>query len=439
MAMLHNALLGAIAIGLFGGMIAYGTLFTPVKGDEGPTCAGQHTTGHKRVTVAEIARNEEAPGALVKAYGKLDRSAASDVFYLRDGAYAVRLDVAGCEDLEAFERGEFPAFVKGRVVTRDGVSFVRVDGMAQDAPWLVRYAFDASAFFGLAFLFALVLAFFRGVGWFLRLIGFSKRKAPKAVTEEQLQRRAGSSVLTGLFAPVVWAINPFVGAYSSVEGIVSGVKGLRSKKRAAAIAGIVLCCLTAIVSPLAFLAAGVYQDSEGFFLRPLIERFPEPRMKQPPRLIEKEPYVDAKEGFSVRLPLDWETGDGSGFGLTFLAYAPEEDKTPEGKTFTPNLTLLSGPSEGFDAKKSAEAIIAGRMKTIGDFRLHEDEALPAENGHERWLVGGSGVSDGNDLRTLGIIEIANGRGYFLEATTLFSAWQEHQEAIRQSLDSFTAR
>lgn len=426
----------AVAAVLFYSFPFYRFKISPTKGTD-PVCEGQRPKDFASKDVKALADGGLGDGVRVQSRGTLDYSPSTGEFHLRDGARDVLLDVSRCEKLENYREGEILVFVKGRTATRDGIPFLRVDGISEDVPVAVQYAFDFGVYASFGLLFAAVLGFFRLLGWFLRVIGILRPKKPPVVTEAFFERQAGSSVLMVILAPFTWYVNPFFGAFMSVMGFIGGAQGLRSKKRKVAIVGIVLGAVSTVFWPLYHGLTGHYDKvPEPNFARMIVESFPEPVFPVPLSEIEAEPYVSEKYGFHIRLPRGWTVDETERPGVQFVAFAPEADQGASGP-FMANFVLIAGPAAANDtAEKVFKQISTARAKAMADYRLIDQGPMDPDGKNARWMIGGTGTSGGRDLRTLGVIEIADGKGYFIEATTPTFAWQRHQSGIRESLATF---
>ncbi len=60
--------------------------------------------------------------------------------------------------------------------------------------------------------------------------------------EANESRKATASLVLGIIGMIAWVI-PLFGAPINITGLVMGIKGLKSPKRASAVAGVVLCII----------------------------------------------------------------------------------------------------------------------------------------------------------------------------------------------------
>lgn len=407
---------------------------TPIPLDTEAACPSQTETGHTAVTVKDLAFDYAARPVKVKTTGLISWSPAAEAFYLRDGIFSLKLDAYGCADMGIFKRNdETPVFVKGVITVRDGEPVLWIDGISVDLPAWVKVLFSAGLIL-LAFSVILVIvSFFQLLGWLLIVIGIRHPKPPTpAQIEAAKDRQAGASVLCGLFAPAIWLLNPVLGAAYGGLGIHKGLQGLRSSKRTVAVVGIVMCGAGFVAMPIVLAFNSRLYEVQGRMAQTMIiESFESATGTA--EVLERLPYVNEDIGISIRLPKGW-TLDASGKeGPPLVANAPGADLTAGGEPLAANIFLKHGPAEGQTAAKMAESL---KEKVLG---LKDGAALIGKNeiedGHGgtfHWIEANLKIA-GEEIHIVDVLFEGNGDIYFVEATSLASAWNLHGPGILESL------
>ena len=415
---------------MLGGQSLYQYWYSPIKTNEQAVCANEAATGHERSTVRDVALGRHEDKTEVRLYGRISYLPSADAFYLRDGAFNVRLDVSDCRNVKIFKAAETPVFVKGAVYRQDGEPAVEVDGIGTDAPVWVHDVFGAGLYLYFGVIIAVVTAVLAFLGWLLILIGVRQPK-PEMPLEKRRTRQAGNSVLAAVAAPVLWFLNPIIGFLYHGAGLYLGWKGLKSPKRTVAIVGLTLCAAGIVAVPILRIALGAAaKPAEPDFYRFLeVENFASSRSAS--GTLETRRYRNEKSGFSLRLPKGWTIEENAAGGPQVFFYSPKPDEVG-GKPFTANINVISGPNEGKTAEELRQ-LLKTQLESLKGSAVVEEGAIASEDRTIGLTIGLRFPIQGVAVRNLILIAEGGGNLHVLTATALDSTWSLHEQEIRDSL------
>lgn len=373
----------------------------------------------------------------VSLSGRIVFSSAQGTFYLRDGIFSLPLDVSDCQGLDAFQDGETPVRVQGTVAENGGAPLLVLTKLYETVPTFLQVAF-AAGLFGIFILFVKFVAGVIGLLiWFLVLIGLVKRRPPPSA-EEVNSKKAGATLVSGLFLPFLWFFNPIVGAGYHVSALVSGWRGLHSKKRPVAIAGIALCALGLVVMPLASIAYGWHEDLNRNIYDAMAEPTIEPTGQEP---LDAHPYVNDKRHFSIHVPKGWTTVEDEKAEYPLVLRGPQ-DGTFRDKPFNAEINFNYGKMAEIGIKDAAETIEAFKelaAKNNQGFSLIADEKIALAGGRlAADLYEFTDTTFGFERHFLGLFTAYDGTIYLLHAGLPVETWDRYAKVIRDSLLTFAA-
>ncbi len=364
--------------------------------------------------------------------GVLRYSAAEETFTLRDGAFSLPLDVSDCQGLEAFKGGGIPVLVSGRFSSDGAAPALEVTDLRGSVPILLRILFTAGIFNVFFIMLMIVGGFLRLLVWLLTLIGVVKKR-PAPSPEEMKEKDAGSALLFAIAAPLLWIFNPFAGAELHAYGLVSGWRGLASKKRRVASAGLILCGLGIVVMTAVVLGAGWLQ-------KPLIEGYSGSLGNTPVsptgrETLELKPYVSDSFAFSLHPPKGWTVNEKGGADSPIVFDGPAQGAS-QGKPFHPQIKTAFIAAAAIQAKSADDAaqfFSKELIRTYKDFSSTiESQALSGDRLDTRVLEA-TYTDAGVKNHALAVLAMKNAVIYFIGSSMPAEKWDANVDVIRQAL------
>lgn len=255
---IFSILVGTSALFTIASTVIYFEHYSPIKSEEGDiVCSNKAETGYAESTVKDAVLGHGVDNnAKIKLSGKISYSATAGSFYLRDGAFILPLDLSTCADADVYKMNRETLIFTGGVISRaNSGATLRVDGIRNNMPVWMQIMFNAGIYGWIGAFFGAIILLFRGssrlINWLLTAIGLRHQKSESEIPAEAKDNRdAGSSVLAGIFAPLLWGANPIIGAIWLGFGIYSGWKGMQSEKKKIALIGLILCSAELIILPI---------------------------------------------------------------------------------------------------------------------------------------------------------------------------------------------
>lgn len=363
--------------------------------------------------------------------GELSYASDRGMFHLRDETSVLPLDTSGCQGLEAFKEDEVPVFVRASVARNGDEPILVADGVRESAPGFVQTAFSAGLL-GILAVWGLIAA---GILWlvkrFLIFIGVMKKK-PALLPEEIAAKKAGSLLLAGIFAPVLWYLNPFFGAGYTIAALIRGWRGLRSSKRTVAIVGMTLCVTGLVVMSVVSLGFGWFEKPGLNFYHLIASSIEtEPTGKEP---LELEPYVNDKWHFSIHPPKGWTefTEDPK---LPPNLRGPQ-DGTLKEEPFYPEIKFGVATLAELGVKDGAEAVKEFKklmLKSEGYSLVSEEVWTLAGGRIEAESIEFLDTQEGYDRHVLALFVVSGGDFHIIGTDMPADRWERHGPLIRDSL------
>ncbi len=146
-----------------------------------------------------------------------------------------------------------------------------------------------------------------------------------------------------------------------------------------------------------------------------------------------QPYENLNYGFRIIPPKDWTVDESGQFGDAVFFFGPTVF-TSDGKPIKININVGSESTKlGLD--EYAEANKSILSEAFSDYKLVEDRKITVR-GREAYIVGGTFSAQGVNIRNRQMMIIENGKAFIVTATNLESAWDQYDDLIDASLNTF---
>ncbi len=368
----------------------------------------------------------------VSVSGNLSYNSMEETFYLHDGAFIIPVDVSDCQNLFGFKNDT--GFLVGTTgsLAKNGDKLVLIlTSLKESVPPFIQLLYNTS----LWGIFALVIVIFMlpylFILWVLRRIGILKPK-PAQSPDVKKENFAHTLLMAGIFAPILWLFNPIVGAVYHIIAVIFFRKGLDSKKRKTALAGMILCIGGFAV--MLFVSVG-----RGSFERPAADFFNstfnnEAAKPTGQERLELKPYFSKSFFFSIHQPKGW-TVDEKITTDSMLAFNGPEDGSVNGKPFHPQIKFVLLPVQAVkvntldDVAKLLESSLAKQYKK---FTLKIEKHTLAGGRLDTLYPYAVYTKDGIEIHELGMVAIKNTGVYLLKSTIPSEKWDRYESLLRES-------
>lgn len=373
----------------------------------------------------------------VSVSGTLSYDANTETFSLRDGALSVPLDTSDCQGIDSLKDGETPVVIKGSVALFNGQPLIEVSELRESVPPFVQIMFSAGFFCAFVLMIGIIAGILNLLHWLLSLIGIVKPK-PAAPPEDLRDKSAGSALLLGIVAPFFWILNPVIGAGLQAYGAIVGRDGLRSRKRAVALAGIILCAAGFVVMAVVGLGFNWYG-------KPNADVYPgftgsTPIVSTGNEKLEIKPYVSQYFSFSIHQPLRWSVDDNRTADSQLTFNGPEQG-TFQNKPFHPQIktgfadAALIRVQNADDAAKVFDQAFA---KTYKKYSSTIENHTLAGGRLDMRLLDATYTDKGVAQHVLAAFFVKNGIAYFIGSSMPAEKWDLSAGVVRASLMSINA-
>ncbi len=370
--------------------------------------------------------------AQVSVPGNLSYNSAEETFYLHDGAFIIPVDVSDCQNLFGFKNNA-AAFVDatGSLAKNGDKPVLILTSLKESVPPFFQVLYNAALWGVFALFIALFFVPYLFIVWILRRFGIVKPK-PVSSPDEKKESFARALVMAGIGAPILWLLNPIVGAVYHIVAVIFFRTGLESKKRKTALAGLILCIVGFAIMLFISIGRGTFEKpATDFFNSTFNNEAAKPTGQE---RLELKPYLSKSFFFSIHQPKGW-TVDETITADSMLTFIGPADGTVAGKPFYPQIKFALVPAKAlginnFDA--AAKLLNSGLAQQYKNYTFKTENhtldggRLPTINPYATY------TKDGVDARELGLVALKNNGMYLIHSTIPAEKWDRYESLLRES-------
>jgi hypothetical protein len=416
---------------------------TGTSGGYQALCSNQSTSASTQVTVADIVLENKSAAQVVDVSGQLVYAPEEDMFFLQDGILRLPLDLSDCQNLDNFKKGEPLVVAKGTVTIDNDKVLLVVNGLRSTVPDWFQVLYSGGVFGSIIFAIFVIIWLAKGLAWLLAKIGIGFKNKQPLSPEARKNRQAGFLLLIGLAAPLLWLLNPYLGAVIHLLALLFLAHGgLRSGKRTVAIIGVCLCSAGLVVMFFVSLANFYFYKSlsnANFFASSIWSSYSAKAPKTGPLALEQ--YVNNANQFSLHPPQDWSKDESGEENMVVKFEAPAELAVAEGKSIHAKIgvMVIIMPLEGFKLADLMSEIKKAGAAESQDFKLINEGTSMLSGGRlTASYLEATALKKDIDFHTLIMIVQKGTMIYMIGINAPSKDWDTYQAVMRDSLRTFRA-
>jgi|GEM_PF-3092179 len=388
-------------------------------------------------SLEKIFLNKILNAQAINVYGRLVYNPVKESYNLQDGLFSIPVDLSECQELNYFRDNNPLVIINGTVNYNNEKPYIFVHGLKESIPGWLQVIYNAAPLTSTYITFSLlfgIISFFR---WLLPKIGLGKEKKKEKNITLINNRRAGSLILLGLFTPLTFLINPYLGLGIYLAGLLAWAKpALQSQKKIVAFIGLCFCTLGIISMTIYTFSIDAFRVPHGInFFDGIIKNESKTATGTEPLVLTA--YTNTKNGFSFHPPKNWEKNESGKENMVVQFTAPGDLGTAEGKPIHAKMGVMIITLPQNVSLDDVFNALMKEAKNTKDFNLIKDNTPLFVGGQlESRMLESTQTEKGYNGHLLMALIPKGNKLYMIGAQAPSKDWETFQALFRDSIRTF---